>query len=92
MSNFTDSKKKRSAPGEDRTHDLQIAQHIELWIMRLTRCLLRYRGLWIFSLQTSGTFKKDSLSHLKSLNQCFLGLLGGNTFSILGMMEEKTKN
>ena len=26
----------RSAPSEDRTHDLQI--------MRLTRCLLRYRG------------------------------------------------
>ena len=34
---------KTSAPGEDRTHDLQIS----LWsigIMRLTRCLLRYRG------------------------------------------------
>ena len=28
---------KISAPGEDRTHGLQI--------MRLTRCLLRYRGL-----------------------------------------------
>ena len=33
---------KRNAPGEDRTHDLQIAL---LWlIMRLTRYLLRYRG------------------------------------------------
>jgi hypothetical protein len=29
--------KKMCAPGEDRTHDLKI--------MRLTRCLLRYRGL-----------------------------------------------
>lgn len=27
---------KKNAPGEDRTHDLKI--------MRLTRCLLRYRG------------------------------------------------
>ena len=30
-------KKKRFAPGEARTHGLQI--------MRLTRCLLRYRGI-----------------------------------------------
>ena len=33
---------KRNAPGEDRTHDLQISDL--LLIMRLTRCLLRYRG------------------------------------------------
>ncbi len=31
-----DRRDKRCAPGEDRTHGLQI--------MRLTRCLLRYRG------------------------------------------------
>ena len=30
-------KQKLIAPGEDRTHDLKI--------MRLTRCLLRYRGM-----------------------------------------------
>jgi hypothetical protein len=29
-------RKKKNAPGEDRTHDLKI--------MRLTRCRLRYRG------------------------------------------------
>ena len=34
--------KKRNAPGEARTHGLQI--------MRLTRCLLRYRGYWIVCL------------------------------------------
>ena len=33
---------KNRAPGEDRTHDLQIA--LVFVIMRLTRCLLRYRG------------------------------------------------
>ena len=33
---------KKRAPGEDRTHDLQIA--LAFVIMRLTRCLLRYRG------------------------------------------------
>ena len=33
------------APGEDRTHDLQISLW-SIWIMRLTRCLLRYRGRW----------------------------------------------
>ena len=33
---------KYRAPGEDRTHDLQIA--LLDMIMRLTRCLLRYRG------------------------------------------------
>ena len=32
-----------SAPGEDRTHDLQMARVV---IMRLTRYLLRYRGRW----------------------------------------------
>ena len=35
--------KKHRAPGEDRTHDLQISLW-SFWIMRLTRCLLRYRG------------------------------------------------
>ena len=35
-------KQKAHAPGEDRTHDLQIA--LVFVIMRLTRCLLRYRG------------------------------------------------
>ena len=35
---------KRSAPGEDRTHGLQIARVCV--IMRLTRYLLRYRGTW----------------------------------------------
>ena len=34
---------KKSAPGEDRTHDLQIA--LRIVIMRLTRYLLRYRGI-----------------------------------------------
>ena len=34
---------KARAPGEDRTHDLQISLW-STWIMRLTRCLLRYRG------------------------------------------------
>ena len=34
---------KTRAPGEDRTHDLQISLW-STWIMRLTRCLLRYRG------------------------------------------------
>ena len=33
---------KLSAPGEDRTHDLQMA--LSFVIMRLTRYLLRYRG------------------------------------------------
>ena len=33
---------KVSAPGEDRTHDLQMA--LSCVIMRLTRYLLRYRG------------------------------------------------
>ena len=33
---------KLSAPGEDRTHDLQMA--LVFVIMRLTRYLLRYRG------------------------------------------------
>ena len=33
---------KLSAPGEDRTHDLQMARAYV--IMRLTRYLLRYRG------------------------------------------------
>ena len=36
---------KQRAPGEDRTHDLQISLW-STWIMRLTRCLLRYRGRW----------------------------------------------
>ena len=35
--------KNTRAPGEDRTHDLQISLW-STWIMRLTRCLLRYRG------------------------------------------------
>ena len=41
---------KARAPGEDRTHDLQISLW-STWIMRLTRCLLRYRGRcvgWVF--------------------------------------------
>ena len=38
---------KASALGEDRTHDLQIAQYVVLWIMRLTRCLLRYESHWL---------------------------------------------
>ena len=33
---------KNHAPGEDRTHDLQIA--LVFVIMKLTRYLLRYRG------------------------------------------------
>ena len=37
VSLFRLKRKKKIAPGEDRTHDLQI--------MRLTRCLLRYQGL-----------------------------------------------
>ena len=39
-----------SAPGEDRTHDLQMARVV---IMRLTRYLLRYRGRW------PGTFGEE---------------------------------
>ena len=35
---------KITAPSEDRTHDLQIARAL-FWIMRLTRYLLRYRGM-----------------------------------------------
>ena len=41
--------RKHYAPGEDRTLDLQIALYV---IMRLTRCLLRYRG----------TYKEPSLN------------------------------
>ena len=42
---------KKPAPGEARTHGLQI--------MRLTRCLLRYRGLQIvsFKILFTGTWK-----------------------------------
>ena len=36
--------RKQYAPGEDRTLDLQIALYV---IMRLTRCLLRYRGTYV---------------------------------------------
>ena len=35
-------REKKSAPSEDRTHDLQIALRL---IMRLTRYVLRYRGM-----------------------------------------------
>ena len=40
--------KKSNAPSEDRTHDLKI--------MRLTRCLLRHRGIcsWRFSAEAAG--------------------------------------
>ena len=37
---------KYHAPGEDRTHDLQISLW-SFWIMRLTRCLLRYQGRYL---------------------------------------------
>ena len=39
---FIKKKNQNHAPGEDRTHDLQIT--LAFVIMRLTRCLLRYRG------------------------------------------------
>ena len=44
---------KKSAPGEDRTHGLQIARVCV--IMRLTRYLLRYRGTWDHTLKFSIT-------------------------------------
>ena len=52
---------KKPAPGEARTHGLQI--------MRLTRCLLRYRGLQIVSLKTMfsegcrNIFDKNHVTH-----------------------------
>ncbi len=48
--------KKMCAPGEDRTHDLQISRIVFSWIMRLTRCLLRYRGHGCFWTPTWGIF------------------------------------
>ena len=47
---------KTAAPGEARTHGLQI--------MRLTRCLLRYRG-WLKSCKVDGLPKKHELLMLE---------------------------
>ena len=58
--------KKAHAPGEDRTHDLQISLW-SYWIMRLTRCLLRYRGrqparaLWHGQCLADGEIPPDTL-------------------------------
>ena len=57
---------KMHAPGEDRTHDLQISLW-SYWIMRLTRCLLRYRGrqparaLWHGQCLADGEIPPDTL-------------------------------
>ena len=47
--------RKHSAPGEDRTHDLQMARVISV-IMRLTRYLLRYRGSRSFVVKLSSLY------------------------------------
>ncbi len=48
---------KINAPGEDRTHDLQI--------MRLTRCLLRYQGTYELRKETKFTLSTKSLKASK---------------------------
>ncbi len=53
--------KKRFAPGEARTHGLQI--------MRLTRCLLRYRGECINKANFFKTFNSGYLAFCNELSQ-----------------------
>ena len=55
----TIQKHKKIAPSEDRTHDLKI--------MRLTRCLLRYRVFW--KLRKSGESKNQTRNVLEILNR-----------------------
>lgn len=50
---------KRCAPGEDRTHGLQI--------MRLTRCLLRYRGRWVHQRRPSSQHRRGEAAHRGAL-------------------------
>jgi hypothetical protein len=70
---------KINAPGEDRTHDLQI--------MRLTRCLLRYQG--------TCEIKKKNLqflqNHLRSLNMS-PGKVSIQTFDKLSSINRPERN